>query len=216
MTEEFVSAGDGSTSLSLLQRARQNDSAAWDKLVELYAPIIYMRCRNRWGYSSADALQIGQEVFLKVAGHLDDFDRQRTGSFRKWLRTIVDNKCKDDLRKKQVAIASGGTKARQVLEQAADEASLEEQKEHEFEANEKAVLMSRAAKLVEAQTSSRDWKIFWRVNVDNSNRQVVAEEFGVSDNVVYLACSRIKKLLKATFQDLLDDDLFDAMTSTNN
>ena len=214
MKEEFVSARKGSTSITLLERARQNDSDAWAKLVELYAPLIYMRCRNQWGYSSSDALQIGQDVFLKVSNRLGNFDRKRTGSFRNWLRTIVDNHCKDELRKSQIAVASGGTNAKQMLEDLVDKTC--QQDEPEPEMSEKTILMNQAAKMVEAQTSSRDWKIFWRVNVDNSHRKVVAEEFQVSDNVVYLACSRIKKRLKATFQDLLDEDLFTAMESSNS
>ena len=213
MTDKFVSVEKDSTSLTLLEQATDNDSKAWQKLVDLYAPLVYMRCRNQWGFSAEDSLQIGQEVFIKVSSALGKFHRQRTGSFRRWLRTIVDNQCKDEKRKQQIALSAGGTNAWEALKNHAEsEIDLDDQPSDQ---DERSTLMNQAAKLVEAETSSRDWKIFWRVTIDHSDRQLVAEEFEVTDNVVYLACSRIKKRLKATFQELLDDDLFTTLESPN-
>ena len=43
-------ASHGSTSRSLLIRARANDAEAWDRLVALYAPLVMHWCR-RWQLS---------------------------------------------------------------------------------------------------------------------------------------------------------------------
>ena len=197
---------DGSTSLTMLQRAKRNEAEAWQRLVGLYTPLVYLRCRSQWGFLPSDSEQLGQEVFSAVARKLADFERQRTGSFRSWLRAIVDSKCKDELRKKTVATAVGGTHAKQRLESAVFKSDPPD--EIQAERNERSILMKQAMNFVESEISARDWKIFWRVAVDEMNRKSVAQEFEVSDNVVYIVCSRIQKRLKLAFQDLLDNDLF--------
>jgi hypothetical protein len=63
-------------------------------------------------------------------------------------------------------------------------------------------------KMVQDEFSTRDWKIFWAITVEEKDRKDTAETFGVTDNVVYLALSRIRKRFKSTFEDLLDDDMY--------
>src|SRR6478672_4582250 len=53
------------TSLSLLERAKANDRSAWDRIVCLYAPLVYRWCR-RFGLQEADALDVGQDVLRSV------------------------------------------------------------------------------------------------------------------------------------------------------
>jgi hypothetical protein len=73
--------------------------------------------------------------------------------------------------------------------------------------NENAILIRQALKAVENEFSDRDLKIFWSVAVENRHRNDVAREWQVTDNVVYLAYSRIRKRLFDVFQELLDDEL---------
>src|SRR5581483_5856393 len=100
------------TSPSLLDRARQNVPGAWERLVELYAPLVYHWCK-RGGLSAEDGADVFQDVFRAVAEHLADFRRDRPGdTFRGWLRTITRNKIRDHYRR--VAgqpRAAGGTDA---------------------------------------------------------------------------------------------------------
>lgn len=207
MTEENVTEGgkQSQTSLSLLECAKRDESVAWQLLVDLYAPVIYARCRYQWKLQASEAENVGQEVFTAVARKLKDFDRQRTGSFRRWLRTITDNKCKDFIKKNKVLVASGGSEAREALENIAEETINESHSAGEL--NDKAILMRQAMKKVENEFSDRDCKIFWAVSVDDKDRQAVASELGVSDNVVYLAYSRIKSRLREIYQDLIDDEI---------
>src|SRR5262249_14847420 len=75
-------------SLTLLQRARARQPAAWERLVALYAPLVLHWCR-RAGLGDADAADVFQEVFRSVSEHLNEFRRDRPGdTFRGWLRTI--------------------------------------------------------------------------------------------------------------------------------
>jgi RNA polymerase sigma factor (sigma-70 family) len=53
----------------LVTRARNGNRQAWDALVERYAPLIWSICRgHRLG--DADAGNVGQSVWLKLAGQL--------------------------------------------------------------------------------------------------------------------------------------------------
>jgi RNA polymerase sigma-70 factor (ECF subfamily) len=209
MTEKNVTKSKDleSTNLSLLARAKTNDDPAWEKLVELYAPMIYSRCRNHWSLSPADAENVGQEVFKSVAKSIAGFRRKREGSFRAWLRVIVDNKCRDHFRKKSVD-ALGGSDAHKLISGVPDEIDNNPEDSGHSELNEKAVLVRQAMKMVQDEFSPRDWKIFWAITVEEKDRKDTAKVFGVSDNVVYLALSRIRKRFKSTFQDLLDDDMY--------
>ena len=50
MKEEIVRMGavpPSQTSLTLLEQAAKNEKDAWERLVELYTPLIYCRCRRR-------------------------------------------------------------------------------------------------------------------------------------------------------------------------
>jgi len=175
--------------------------------VELYAPMIYSRCRYQWGLKPADAENVGQEVFKSVSRSISRFRRRREGSFRKWLRIIIDNKCRDHFRK-TTEVAEGGSIANDLLTRVVDEIDNERLEEGATELGEKAILMRQAMKMVQGEFSARDWNIFWDIAIEDKDRKDTAQKFEVSDNVVYLAISRIRKRLKTVFEDLLDDDIY--------
>ena len=77
------------TSFSLLERLRQpSDSAAWDRFVELYTPLLFYWGR-RAGLQSADAADLVQDVFEVLLHKLPEFQYDRQKSFRSWLRTVT-------------------------------------------------------------------------------------------------------------------------------
>jgi RNA polymerase sigma-70 factor (ECF subfamily) len=77
------------TSASLLERLRSaSDEAAWQILDDLYRPLIrsWLRRDPTLGEEADDVVQ---EVMGVLVRELPGFQRQRTGSFRRWLRTIT-------------------------------------------------------------------------------------------------------------------------------
>ena len=77
------------TSASLLERLRTApDEAAWRRLHDLYHPLI-----RRWLLRDPtlreEADDLVQEVMAVLVRELPAFQRQRTGSFRRWLRSAV-------------------------------------------------------------------------------------------------------------------------------
>src|SRR5262249_40091181 len=106
------------TARSLLERARDRDPAAWERMVALYAPLVFHWCRA-WGLREQDAADVFQDVFQAVAAHLAAFRRDRSGdTFRGWLRTITRNKVNDHFRRRERDPAGvGGSEARDLLAQ---------------------------------------------------------------------------------------------------
>src|SRR5687768_9763282 len=106
------SQSSGSTSRTLLNGLRANEAAAWDRLVTLYAPLVYHWCRQQ-GLPSSEMGDVFQDVFQSVAAHIGRFRKERSGDpFRGWLRTITRHKVADHFRKRAVQPqAAGGTTA---------------------------------------------------------------------------------------------------------
>jgi RNA polymerase sigma factor (sigma-70 family) len=74
----------------LVARARNGDKQAWDALVERYAPLIWSICR-RHGLGDADAEDVGQNVWLKLAGQLEKI--RLPAALPGWLATTTRREC---------------------------------------------------------------------------------------------------------------------------
>lgn len=79
------------TPVSLLERLRQpNQDHAWARFVELYAPLLYYWAR-RTGCQESDAADLVQELLTLLLRKLPEFEYDRQGTFRGWLRTVALN-----------------------------------------------------------------------------------------------------------------------------
>ena len=83
-------ARDGTLVTDLVTRASTGDKQAWDALVERYAPLIWSIC-GRYRLSRADAEDVGQNVWLRLAGHLDKI--RDPAALPGWLATTTSREC---------------------------------------------------------------------------------------------------------------------------
>jgi RNA polymerase sigma factor (sigma-70 family) len=74
----------------LVMRARNGEKQAWDALVERYAPLIWSVCR-RHGLGRADTEDVGQAVWLHLAGHLGNL--HEPAALPGWLATTARREC---------------------------------------------------------------------------------------------------------------------------
>jgi RNA polymerase sigma factor (sigma-70 family) len=88
-------ARDGTPVTDLVTRARTGDKQAWDALVERYAPLIWSVC-VRYRLSRADAEDVGQSVWLHLAGHLEMI--RDPAALPGWLATTTSRECGGVLR----------------------------------------------------------------------------------------------------------------------
>lgn len=187
-----------STSLSLLERAKARDGAAWDRLVNLYSPLVY-RWARKAGLQAHDAQDVVQTVFLTVASDIDSFRRTRAGdSFRGWLCTICRHKILDRFReRRRQAEATGGSTAQHDIQQiAAPEFDTEPG------SDERCRLRHRALALLRDQFEPHTWQAFHRSVVHGDRPADVARDLGISVATVYRAKFRVLARLRKELEGL--------------
>lgn len=112
------------TSLTLLNRVRTGDEAAWKRLVEIYGPLVFRKCQTK-GLDSDDAAEVTQDVFAAACNGLNSFEKETPGyRFFHWLRSITTHKIADRYREREKGFpARGGTSVLRRLGQVADAVS---------------------------------------------------------------------------------------------
>lgn len=87
---------DNNQDTELIALALEGESSAFETLVNRYYKTVY-RYAFRWAGVKADAEDIAQEVFIKLANHLHTFSGQ--SSFSTWLYRVTANCAMDFARK---------------------------------------------------------------------------------------------------------------------
>jgi RNA polymerase sigma-70 factor (ECF subfamily) len=202
---------------SLLARlqAAAPDEEAWVRLIKLFGPAVYRRCR-RAGVPGQDVADVGQEVFLEVRKGIADFRRDRPGdTFRGWLVRITQCRIADYWRLRHRPAeggAAGGSTARDQLAEVpeppgrgADPAPQETTAGAAPEqADEGDDLRGRALRLIAARFEPHTWQACWLVVMQGRPAEVAAEELGMTVNAVRIAKSRVLTCLRDEFAGLLD------------
>jgi RNA polymerase sigma-70 factor, ECF subfamily len=201
------------TSLTLLQRARARDENAWQRLIELYKPLVYYWC-GHWGVRGADADDIQQDVFQAVAAGLAGFSHDRAGdTFRGWLKGITRHKLLDFLEKEgRRPVAAGGTDAfRHLQEVPSPDTALPD-----APAAELLRLYHRALQLLHTEFEPKTWQAFWKAAVEGIPVADIAAAAGMTQAAVRKAKSRVLRRLREELGDILDKPFEPAHTSPSS
>jgi RNA polymerase sigma-70 factor (ECF subfamily) len=192
---------NGSTSRSLLVRLRADEADAWERLVKLYAPLVYHWCR-KLGLAERDAADVLQDVFQAVAANIAGFHRDRPGdTFRGWLRTIARHKVYDHFRRQgREPAAAGGTAAFHRLAQFPAETTDDD---GELPADDDADrrLFRRALELIRSEFTERTWQAFWLVAVEGRSPADAGAELSMRPGAVRVAKSRVLHRLRQELGD---------------
>ena len=192
----------GSTSSSLLQRVLAQDPDAWNRLSELYGPVVLQWARQM-KLREHDAADVVQDVFQAVAIHVHQFRRERpSDSFRGWLWTITRNKVRDHFRRlatRQEAVGGSEAFARlqQIPESPPDGVSTS--------AMEPAAagVVRRAMDLIRDEFEPHTWQAFWRLAVDGHSADEIARDLGLSKPAVRQAKYRVLRRLRQELDGLV-------------
>jgi RNA polymerase sigma-70 factor, ECF subfamily len=202
---ETIGSGDTprsstATSRSLLDRIRADDAVAWDRLVDLYAPLLFQWCR-RWDLPQQEMPDIFQEVFQAVATHIAEFRKETdSDTFRGWLRTIARNKVNDHFRRQGREPAGiGGTEA-QIRFARLPAIASEDESDSDVEKSDQ-LLFSRALELIRTEFESRTWQAFWLTTIEARDTQYVAAELKMTPGAVRVAKSRVLRRLREELGD---------------
>ncbi|MGE0607917.1 MAG: RNA polymerase sigma factor [Pirellulales bacterium] len=196
----------GSTSRSLLAGARQDLPAAWERLVRLYAPLAASWCR-RWGVAEQDIGDLLQEVFSAVAGHLDQFRKERPAdTFRGWLATIARNKVRDHFRRRAgEPSAAGGSEAAQWMRQVLDPRDADDELPDPTDDVLLDDLLKAALESIRGEFHQNTWHAFWGVVVEGRAAADVAADLHMKPGAVRVAKSRVLLRLRKELGDEPDE-----------
>ena len=175
----------------LLAQVQQMDSQGWDRLVQIFGPIIYRWCRTA-GIDNSDAPDIVQEVFASIVRGFPDFRRlKETGSFRCWLATITRNCIRDHFRKQTLEKAAGGTAGLTRLQK-----QVQLHESTTFTDHVRSPGLRQVLDEIQAEFEVFTWDAFWMTVVDGCPAKEVADLTGMSPASVYQAKSRVLRRLR--------------------
>jgi RNA polymerase sigma-70 factor, ECF subfamily len=186
-----------STSVSLLKRLRRPEqNAAWQRFVDLYAPLIFHWAKNQ-GLNATDASDLVQEVLAVLVTKLPQFEYDQNQRFRGWLRTISVNKARDFHRRNTVRPNTG---KEEVIANVAvtDTADLFDEEEY------RNFLVRRLRQLMEAEFEPKTWQACWKHVTEGRSAADVGQELGISANAVRVAKCRVLCRLREELDGLID------------
>ena len=94
---------DSESTFRLLERARDGDQGALDRLISRHMGPLKRWARGRlpkWARDVADTDDLIQDTLLQTFRRIDDFEARGVGALQAYLRQAVINRIRDELRKK--------------------------------------------------------------------------------------------------------------------
>jgi len=183
---------------SLLFRVREwSDAASWEEFHRLYRRLIYGRAR-RAGLSHADAEDVAQDVFKRVAETIREFDTDpERGSFRGWLMKLTHWRIADKFRSRRPfdppANDPADSAARTVAVEDVPAPAIDED---EWDREWQQHLLAAAAERLARQVNPLHYQVFDLRVLQQWPLLRVTRELRVSPASVYVICHRLKKRLK--------------------
>jgi RNA polymerase sigma-70 factor (ECF subfamily) len=191
------------TSVTLLQRLKdRSDSIAWQRLVDLYTPLI-KSWLGRQGVLADDAEDLTQDVLGIVVREVPQFRHNcRPGAFRAWLRTITVNCLRQTWRSRRArprttSFPDLDSALDQLADPASDLSRLWDREHDEF-------VLNRLMELIEPEFRPATWQAFRRQAIDGASADIVAAELGLSLNAVLISKSRVLSSLRRNAEGLVD------------
>ena len=185
------------TPISLLMRLKQPQAdTAWQRLVELYTPLLFSWAR-RAGMRPPDDADLVQDVFAVLVKKLPEFEYDPGKSFRSWLRTVVLNRWRDLQRRKVAAKGNPGEFDIVELPDPDGDGDFWQREHHQQ-------LAAHALRIMQAEFEESTWKACWETVVLGKPVADVAAALGISRNAVHVAKCRVLRRLKQELSGFLD------------
>jgi RNA polymerase sigma-70 factor (ECF subfamily) len=191
---------DSTTSPTLLGRLRQcpADQVAWSAFVRRYRPRILAWCRH-WGLQDADAHDVAQIVLVRIVQRMQTFVYDPSRSFRAWLKTLAHHAWRDFVEDRRRAVqGNGGNMGAGALEVAEARDDLLARLAAAFDLELREQAMDSVRLRVEACT----WEAFRLLVEEDLSGAEVASRLNMKVADVYLAKSRVIRMLRETVQKL--------------
>jgi len=184
---------------SLLLRISTGDEIGWGEFLRMYQPLIRLRGRDR-GLRDSELDDLVQNVLVSFYQGQDRFtyDRKK-GRFRDYLKTIIDRRAFDILRKRRQEEKSMEVLAEEGVVLSSDD---HEKAESRWEQAWYKHLLREALALVQGGVNDTTYQAFEMSVVDEVDPQTTADTLGISVDSVYAAKHRILKRLQPIVRKL--------------
>jgi RNA polymerase sigma-70 factor (ECF subfamily) len=185
-----------STPVSLLEQlCHSPDEAAWARFVHLYSPLLFHWARQA-GLDEGDAGDLVQDVFVILLKELPRFEHDPARSFRAWLKTVVLNRWRNQVKRQARAPARPGEGV--LANVPAPDESLFEEQEYRRQ------LLGQALGLLRPEFQPATWKAFQAHGLGGRPAAVVAAELGMTVGAVYAAKCRVLGRLREQLRGLVE------------
>jgi len=97
-----VRSTESESSVELLQRVREGDQGALDRLLRRYVPALRRWARGRlpvWARDMADTEDLVQDTVVRSLQRLNHFEQRHDGALQAYLRQAVMNRIRDECRR---------------------------------------------------------------------------------------------------------------------
>lgn len=196
------------TRVSLILRLGEPSNVqAWQEFSEIYTPMLLDAARRK-GLQPADCEDVAQEILFGVARSVQRFrpDVSRA-KFRTWLWRIARNRIADYVAhdRRSVPLTGGDSWIEQASSQAA--AALSVAQREAVERDLQAGILRVAASHVRRRLSPSTWAAFEATAIRGEPAAKAARSCGLSTGSVYVARSRVMKLISEEVRRMekLDD-----------
>ena len=188
------------TRASLLGRVqRWDDATSWEEFHRLYRKLIYGFAR-RSGLAHADAEDVAQEVFKRVAETIHEFESNpERGSFRGWLMQLTRWRITDKFRSKPRSEAQSEHRREDsesrtsTIDRVPDSANADAAWDEEWQRH----LLDAACERIARRVKAQHYQVFDLYVRQGWPVTQVARELQINAASVYLIGHRLTKQLKA-------------------
>jgi len=191
------------TRFSLIAQVQSpEDREAWDQFVLIYRPVVYRMARRR-GMQDADAQDLVQSVFMRVASSIHRWEKTDPETkFRHWLRRVARNAIVSAFSRQPKDAAAGGSEMLNLL---AEQPEIEKDVEQELATEAMREQYLRAAAVVRTDVDPDTWRAFELTVVRGQSCDEAAALLGKSVGAVYAARSRIMRRLRDQVQRMQEN-----------
>lgn len=184
------------TPVSLLEQLRRSpDEATWTRFVHLYSPLLFGWARQA-GLDEDAAGDLVQDVFVVLLKELPRFEYNPAHSFRAWLKTIVLNRWRNQMKRQTRVPVSRGNNL--LADMPTPDESLFQEQEHRRQ------LLRRAIELLCHEFQPPTWKAFQEHGMHGRSAAEVAAELGMTVASVYAAKCRVLGRLRGYLRGFLE------------
>ncbi|MGO9601602.1 MAG: RNA polymerase sigma factor [Isosphaeraceae bacterium] len=193
------------TRASVILGICQHDPSSWHEFHLIYRPLL-MSYLLKQGLRESDAFDVVQDVFVKLLGKIQSYDRSKC-RFRDWLFRVARNSLIDYIRRRASYEKALEGWARSKLRDF--ETNSVEMERSWIDLHRKNIFR-HALRVVRSQVSQKTWGCFEGRLIDDRPAEEIARELGISGTgAVYVSACRVLKKVRAVCEQFDEDISYD-------